>query len=104
MAWYYLRTGLNAKDMFGEVAYVEIDEEGLSEEETHEKVSEEYPKFNSGTYVKSFSSLDWDLDSQSFEDKEDFLKALGKFDINLSNHAYTLQFDRVSTKEAKRKS
>lgn len=101
MAWYFLRTGLNAKDMFGEVAYIELPEDGLSEDEAYEMVKEKHPDFHSGSYVKSFSDIDWDVDSESFDDEDAFLAALGEVVGTSSNHAYSLAFGRVSTKDAR---
>lgn len=102
MTWYYLKTGINAKDMFGERGYVEL-ESGLSDEQVRERVKEEYPKFSSGQFVKSCSVMDWDVDSQSFDDVDEFLSALGEVVGSASNHAYSLEFGRVSTNEAHRK-
>ena len=102
MAWYYLKTGINAKDMFGEVAYVELDP-GLSEEEARERADERYSKFDSGQYVKSFNAVDWDVDSQSFDSKDEFMAALGEVVGTSSNNAYSKQFGRVSTKDARRR-
>lgn len=102
MAWYYLNTGMNAKDMFGEKAYVEL-EAGLSGEQIRERAKEEYPKLSSGQFVDSCSVMEWDVDSQSFSDVDSFLAALGEVVGTASNNAYSLAFGRVSTKEAHRK-
>lgn len=103
MTWYLVRTGLNAKDMFGEVGYVELDA-GVEEETVRQHLEEEHPSFHRGQYVKSFSEMDWEVDSESFDDEEAFLAALGEVVGSSSNNAYSREFGRVSTKEARKKS
>lgn len=102
MAWYLLRTGRNAKDMFGEVAYVEL-RPGVSEDNVREQVEKEHPEMDTAQYVKNFTELDWTLDSTKFDTQHDFLVALGGLGGTSSNIAYSRKFGRVSMKEARRK-
>lgn len=106
MAWYIVRTGINAKDMFGAVAYVESDVADLHEmddEKAHTIISEIHPDFQCGQYIENISKLEeWDLKSKEYGSKEEFMKDFGEIVGTSSNDSYTLIFDRISVKEARR--
>lgn len=86
--------------MFGEVAYVEL-ESGVTEDTVREYLADVYPSFQRGQYVKSFSEMDWDLDSSEFSSENEFLAALGDLVGTSSNAAYSKEFGKVSTKDAR---
>lgn len=103
MAWYIVHTGINAKDMFGERAYVELEDGNIEEDDVmYHKLKNKYPEIQ-GQYMKKFSRKDWEIDSESFESKEDFMAEFGEIVGTASNGAYTKKFGLVSTKEARSK-
>lgn len=106
MSWYIVETGLNAKDMYGEVAYIETKIEDLhdmDEDKAHNIIGEIHPKMKSGTYINNISKIeDWNIESVNYPSEEDFMKDFGSIVGTASNAAYTLTFDRVSVKAARR--
>lgn len=106
MAWYVVRTGIDAKDMFGEVAYIETELEDLhemDEDKARKRVGEIHPDMQTGTYIKNISKIDdWDVKSVQYGSKEGFMKDFGSVVGSSSNAAYTLTFGRVSVKEARK--
>lgn len=105
MSWYYVKTGMNAKDMFGGVAYIETGLEDLHEmdaEKAHTIVTEVHPEFQSGQYIDQISKLEWEIDSNRFGSKEEFMEELGEVVGTASNDAYARRFGRCSVKDARR--
>lgn len=106
MSWYIVKTALNAKDMYGEVAYIETEIEDLhdmDEDKAHTIIGEVHPKMKSGSYIKNISKMeDWNIESVNYPSEEDFMKDFGSIVGTASNAAYTLTFDRVSVKAARR--
>lgn len=107
MSWYIVRTGLNAKDMYGEVAYIETRLEDLhemDEDKAHTIISEVHPDMQSGSYIKNISKIeDWDIESINYPSEEEFMQDFGSIVGSASNAAYTLTFGRISVKEARKK-
>jgi hypothetical protein len=110
MYWYYIHTGTNANDMYGEKAYIESHLENLhtmDKEQAHNHIRDVYarPKLDhslqSGQYIEKINKLDWDISSKEFGSKEDFMREFGQYVGNSSNTAYTLTFGIISTKEAR---
>lgn len=104
MAWYYVSTGINSKDMFGGVAYIETgveDLEKIDKETAHTIVSEVHPEFHSGQYIEKINKMTWELESRKFASEEEFMEELGQVVGTHSNDAYSLAFDRCSVKDAR---